>query len=164
MFYIGLYWEKHEKIFFSETTRPRALIFGMKHHLVNFYQFVWAKNGPPAGHMYYIGLYREKHEKIFLSETIRPRVLIFGMYHPLVDLYQTCSNYAPRVKNGPAPGVTRDIVSFQQITVKPNSGHLALLLLRKLRPVRYCRSKLTHSYSWNCFLSEGVALKTSKIL
>ena len=38
MFYIGLYREKHEKIFLSETTMPRAFIFGMKHHLVNLYQ------------------------------------------------------------------------------------------------------------------------------
>ena len=37
MFYIGLYREKDEKIFLSETTMPRALIFGMKHYLVNFY-------------------------------------------------------------------------------------------------------------------------------
>ena len=54
----------HDKIFLSETTRPRALIFGMKHHLVNLYQvclnyFPGAKNGPPRGHMFYIGLYRE---------------------------------------------------------------------------------------------------------
>ena len=27
--YKDLYREQHEKIFFSETTRPRALIFGM---------------------------------------------------------------------------------------------------------------------------------------
>ena len=27
--YIGLYREKHEKISLSETTRPRAMIFGM---------------------------------------------------------------------------------------------------------------------------------------
>ena len=38
MFYIGLYREKHEKIFLSKTTRPRALIFGMMHILVVFYQ------------------------------------------------------------------------------------------------------------------------------
>ena len=37
MFYIGLYREKDETIFLSETTMPRALIFGMKHHLVNLY-------------------------------------------------------------------------------------------------------------------------------
>ena len=29
---------KHEKIFLSGTTRPRHLIFGMKHHLVDLYQ------------------------------------------------------------------------------------------------------------------------------
>ena len=29
MFYIGLYREQHEKIFLSETTRPRVFIFGM---------------------------------------------------------------------------------------------------------------------------------------
>ena len=29
MFYIGLYREQHEKIFLSETTRPRALVLGM---------------------------------------------------------------------------------------------------------------------------------------
>ena len=34
-FCIGLYREKDETIFFYETTMPRALIFGMKHHLVN---------------------------------------------------------------------------------------------------------------------------------
>ena len=38
MLYIGLYREQHEKIFLSETTRPRALLFGMKHHLVDLYQ------------------------------------------------------------------------------------------------------------------------------
>ena len=84
MCYIGLYREKDETIFLSETTMPRALIFGMKHYLVNLYQFVQIiylgpKMAPPKGHMSYIGLYREKHEKIFLSETIWPRALIFGM-------------------------------------------------------------------------------------
>ena len=74
-----------KKIFLSETTRPRALIFDMYYHLVDFYQVCSnyspvAKNGPdPGGRMFYIGLYREQHEKIFLSETTRPRALIFGM-------------------------------------------------------------------------------------
>ena len=35
MFYIGLYRVDHEKIFLSETTRPRALIFGRKHQQVS---------------------------------------------------------------------------------------------------------------------------------
>ena len=43
---ISLYREKHEKIS-SKTTRPRALIFGMKHHLVNLYQ-VCSNNTPRA--------------------------------------------------------------------------------------------------------------------
>ena len=54
MFYIVLYREKHKKIFSSETTRPRALIFGMKHHLVNRCQVCsnhipGTKNGSPRG-------------------------------------------------------------------------------------------------------------------
>ena len=38
MFYIGLIGKKHEKILLPETTSPRALIFGMWHHLVDHYQ------------------------------------------------------------------------------------------------------------------------------
>ena len=84
MFYTGLYKEKPEKIFSSKTTRPRALIFGMKHHLVNFPKFdriisLGPKMARPRGHMFYKGLYKGKHEKIFLSETIRLRAMIFGM-------------------------------------------------------------------------------------
>ena len=93
MFYIGLYREKHEKIFWSETTRLRAWTFGILYYLVDLYQVCSnvspaAKNGPrPGGHMCYIGLYREQLEKIFLSETTRPRALVFGMEYHLVDLY-----------------------------------------------------------------------------
>ena len=72
-----------KKIFLSETTRPRTLIFGMMHYLVVFYQVCsnytpGVKNGPSPG-VTCIGLNREKHEKIFMSETIRPRAMIFGM-------------------------------------------------------------------------------------
>ena len=54
MFNIGLYKEQHEEIFLSETTRPGALIFDMKYHLVNLYQVCsnhspGAKNGPTLG-------------------------------------------------------------------------------------------------------------------
>ena len=46
-----LIYGKHEKIW-SEATRPRALIFGMKHHLVDLYQVcsnipLRLKMGPP---------------------------------------------------------------------------------------------------------------------
>ena len=37
MLYTGIYMEKRKKIL-PETTTPRALIFGMKHHLVDLYQ------------------------------------------------------------------------------------------------------------------------------
>ena len=54
MFYIGLYSEKLEKIFLSAIIRPKVLIFGIQHHLVNFYQVCLnyapgTKNGPAPG-------------------------------------------------------------------------------------------------------------------
>ena len=43
-----------KKIHLSETARPKALIIGMLHHLVDLYQVCsnyipWAKNGPALG-------------------------------------------------------------------------------------------------------------------
>ena len=89
---------------------PRALIFGIWHHLVDLYKICsnyspGDKNGPTSSHMFYIGLYREQHEKIFLSETTRPIALIFGMEYHLGNLYQLSLNYSPWAKNGPASGV-----------------------------------------------------------
>ena len=52
---ICLYRVKHEKkIFLSETLRPRAMIFGILHHLVGPYRVCYnnapgAKNGPAPG-------------------------------------------------------------------------------------------------------------------
>ena len=68
MFYIGLYREKHETNFLSETTRPRALNFGMKHHLVNLYQvrsnyIPGIKKAPPQGSHVLHSQNREKHKK-----------------------------------------------------------------------------------------------------
>ena len=53
MFYTGLYRKKHEKVFY-ETTRPRALIFGMKYHIVDLCQVgsnftLWTNYGSPKG-------------------------------------------------------------------------------------------------------------------
>ena len=80
MFYIGLYREKHEKIYLSETIRPRACLniwYVVNGDLVDLYQVCSnyppgaKKNGPaPWGHMFYIGSYIGKTWKIFLSETI----------------------------------------------------------------------------------------------
>ena len=76
--------ENFEKIFLSETTMPRALIFSMKHLLKDLYQVCsnylpGAKMALPGGNMFYLGLYRENMKKKFLSETTNPRALIFGM-------------------------------------------------------------------------------------
>ena len=55
MFYIGLYREQHERIFLSETTRSRALIFGMLYYLVDLFQvysnniYLGPKMAPPLG-------------------------------------------------------------------------------------------------------------------
>ena len=55
MFCIDLYWENMEKISLSETMGPQALIFGIKHHLVDLYQVCLnytpeAKNEPHVLH------------------------------------------------------------------------------------------------------------------
>ena len=54
---------KHEKIVFSETTKHRALILGMKHHLVDIYQV--SSNYAPGAN----------------NQKKRHRALIFGMYY-----------------------------------------------------------------------------------
>ena len=67
MFYIGLYRENIKKIFLSEFTMPKALIFGMKHYLVNLYQVFsndapGAKNWPrPGKHILHRLTKREKN-------------------------------------------------------------------------------------------------------
>ena len=113
MVYIGLYREKHEIIFLSETTRTRALIFGMKHYLASgplpslFKLYPWAKNGRALGvTCKYICLYRENHEKIFLSETTRPRALMCSMKHHLVNHYQVFFKLHPWGQKWPDPWLT----------------------------------------------------------
>ena len=59
------------KIFLSDTTRLRALIFGMQHHLVGLYQSCsnyapWALNGPAQGNMFYVGFYREDFQNLLV--------------------------------------------------------------------------------------------------
>ena len=70
-----------KKIFSSETTRPRALIFNMERHLEDIYQVCanyapGAKNGPAPGVTCLTQAYIGKNIKKFLSEIIRPRALI----------------------------------------------------------------------------------------
>ena len=76
---------KSFKIFFSETRRHRALIFGMKHFLVDLYQdcsydVPGVKTGPAPGVT--SAKQRKKKRKtlkFFFSETIWCRALIFCM-------------------------------------------------------------------------------------
>ena len=81
------------KIFLSETTRPKDLIYGMWHHLIDFkpkllklclWGKIWIRLG---GHMFYIGLKKGKHEKI-LFETTRYEASSSG---PLPSLFKLCS-------------------------------------------------------------------------
>ena len=50
MLYIGLYREKNEKIFVSETIKPRAMIFGTSGFLPSLFKlYPWGQNGPTPG-------------------------------------------------------------------------------------------------------------------
>ena len=74
---------KKPKIFFSETTGPTALIFGMWQLLMVLYincasHAPGVKFGHALGWIFSIDLQLEKLKKIF-SETTRPTALIFGM-------------------------------------------------------------------------------------
>ena len=60
---------KNEKIL-SETTRPKALIFGLWHNLVDLYQVryaPWGQNALPGVNMFFIGVYRENVKKSCLK-------------------------------------------------------------------------------------------------
>ena len=59
-----IYGKTLKKFFLSETIRPRALIFGMWHHLIDLYQVFSnytpeAKNGPaPGSHVLHLLIWR----------------------------------------------------------------------------------------------------------
>ena len=78
MFYIGLYREKHEKIFLSKTIWPTALVFGMWHQLVDLYQVCSnyaqeEKNGPSTGsHVLHTLIYGRNVNK---SSRLKPQGL-----------------------------------------------------------------------------------------
>ena len=78
MFYIRFYREHNESIFFHETTMPIALIFGMKHRLVDFYQVCSnyppeAKNGPTPGVTCFTWAYKGRAMK--KSSCLKPQGL-----------------------------------------------------------------------------------------
>jgi len=62
---------KLSKIFLSETTRPRSVIFGIKHHLEVLYQSCSnytpvSKLTLPRGSQFYIELYKENIKQLLL--------------------------------------------------------------------------------------------------
>ena len=101
---------KTKKIFFSETTRPTALIFCMWQWLMVLYincasHAPGVKFGHAPGVESLHRLTMGKTKKIFFSETTGPTALIFCMWQWLMVLYINCANHAPGVKFGHAPGV-----------------------------------------------------------
>ena len=107
---IDLLWEKNSKIFFSETTGPTALIFGMWQWLMVLYincasHAPGVKFGLAPGVDSFHRLTIGKTKKIFFSETTGPTALIFCMWQWLMVLYINCANHVPGVKFGHAPGV-----------------------------------------------------------
>ena len=81
---IDLLWETNSKNFFSETTGPTALIFGMWQWLMVLYincasHAPGVKFGHAPGLDSFHRLTIEKTKKIFFSETTGPTALIFGM-------------------------------------------------------------------------------------
>ena len=71
MFYIGLYRENMKKIFLSETTRPRAMIFRLWHYPVDATKVVqimpWGlKMGLPRGSNVLHWLIKENYGKNLL--------------------------------------------------------------------------------------------------
>ena len=67
MFYLGLYRENVVKIFLSNTTGHRALIFGMQHYQVDILPSLFKLY--PWGQMFNLGLYRENVKK---SSCLKP--------------------------------------------------------------------------------------------
>jgi len=64
--------KQFSKIFLSKTTRARAFIFGIKHHLEIFYQICskfapGAKIDPAPGAQFYIELLKEKFKLLLLN-------------------------------------------------------------------------------------------------
>ena len=91
---------KTKKIFFSETTRPTALIFCMWQWLMVLYincasHAPGVKFGHPPGVDSLHRLTMGKTKKNFFSETKRPRASIFCMQQCLVVPIIDCASHAP---------------------------------------------------------------------
>ena len=82
------YLGKLSKIFFSKTTRPRGLIFGIWQCLGVFYKDCsnygsWGQNWPClGGQMVYIELYRENYKNLLLWNH---KAYSFNIWHYCID-------------------------------------------------------------------------------
>ena len=98
-------WEKHKKIFFFETTRPRAFIFCVQQCIVVLFinpanRGPGVHTGPALGALSSaIGLQWKIHEKIFFSETTTANASFFfgGALH------KSCQAW-PWGQKWPTPG------------------------------------------------------------
>ena len=99
MFNRYLYRKKHEKIFLSKTVRPRVLILGMKHHLMDLYQVCsnyapWANNCPTTGVSCLTLAYRGKTWKNLLVWNHKAYSLdilyVASPSRPLPSLFKLC--------------------------------------------------------------------------
>ena len=101
MFYIEVD-RKNLTIFFSQTQSPRALIFGRKHRLVNFYEVCsnygsGVKIGPAqGGHMLYIEIYSKNFKKSSANLQFKPVESIQAPYGLLfLELFDKVLIYFP---------------------------------------------------------------------
>ena len=81
----------HDETFFlSETTKPRALIFDMEQHLVDFYQ-AYSNNAPAANNSPVAGII-EAYIKmsIFYSKSSHVHVTLMEMKHRLLCKQMFC--------------------------------------------------------------------------
>ena len=108
---------KYEKIFFSETTSPKAYILSMYQRLV--VPFINPANHAPGVQVGYAlrghGLHRliiGKHVKIFFSETMRPRAFIFCVKQCLVSPFIIPANHDPGVQIIHAPGASLSAIGL----------------------------------------------------
>jgi len=83
------------KIFSSETTRPRAFIYGILHHLEVPYQSCsnapGSKLTPPRGHNFTLNYIRKSSKDIF-SWTANGNLTKLNRNGPWLFPYQKCSN------------------------------------------------------------------------
>ena len=112
---------KHEQIFFSETTIPRALIFlCVAMHSTPLYKSCQPRPwGPyrlcPKASLPAIGLQWEIDEKLF-SETTKPKASVFGMQHCYMKLDISSAKHAHVAKNGHIPVV----ITSHNLTIRQN--------------------------------------------